>query len=87
MFPLSVVRLTKKGQITIPAALRRRMGWATGCLFEVQTGEAEVTIHAVRTVDELSGIFHDCVRGRKPLSDEEETLAFERAVAEEAADD
>ena len=54
-------------------------------MFEIQTGEGEVILHALRTIDELSGIFHDAVRGRRPLSDEEETLAYEQAVAEQVA--
>ena len=81
------VKVSEKGQITLPAAIRRKMGWGAGRELQVEAGEGEVVIRPLRTVDQLYGIFHECVRGRKPVSHEEETLAYERAVAEHVANE
>ena len=81
------VKVSEKGQITLPAALRRKMGWGAGRELHVEVGESEVVIRSLKTVAELRGIFHEYVRGRKPLSDEEETRLMEQAIAEHAANE
>jgi bifunctional DNA-binding transcriptional regulator/antitoxin component of YhaV-PrlF toxin-antitoxin module len=65
--------------------MRRKLGWAPECQLVIEAGEGKVVIHRLKTVEELSGIFHDAVRGRKPLSHEEETRIMEQAVAEQVA--
>jgi hypothetical protein len=51
----------------------------------VEIRGSEVVIRPLSIVDRLSGVFHEYVRGREPLSDEEETILMERAVAEQVA--
>lgn len=80
-------KLSEKGQITLPAAIRHKLGWTAGRHLQVEESDGEVIIRPLKTLDQLSGILHECVRGRKPLSDEEETLAYERAVAEQVANE
>ena len=79
------VKLWEDGRITLPAAIRRKLGWEAGREFQVEINGSAVVIHAIKTLDEVKGIFHEYVRGRKPLSDEEETILMERAVAEQVA--
>ncbi len=80
-------KLSEKGQITLPAAIRRKMGWTAGRELQVEVSESEVVIRSLKTLDELQGIFHEYVRSRKPLSHEEETRLMEQAVAEHVANE
>ena len=84
---MPITTLSEKGQITLPASVRRKLGWTAGRHLQVDESNGEVVIRPIRTIDELSGIFHEAVRGRKPLSIEEETVGYERAVAEHVANE
>ncbi len=81
------VRISDKGQITLPAAVRKRMGWTPGRELLVEVGEDEITLRALKTLSQLDGIFHKYVQGRKRGSWEAERRAMEQAVAEQVADE
>lgn len=61
------------------------MGWTPGRELQVEAGENEVTLRSLKTLDQLDGIFHKYVRGRKQLSWEAQRRAMEQAVAEQVA--
>ena len=78
--------VTRKGQVTIPVDIRRSLGIHEGdrVSFE-QVGDVVQIRRALDIVERTAGIFADARRGR-PLTIEEETEAFERAVAEEVVE-
>ena len=68
---LSMTRLTTKGQVVIPKAIRGRLRWQPGTRLRVETDGERVTLHPIRGssvvawLDEISG---SLTRG-DPLSD------------------
>jgi len=78
---LAVATITSKGQITIPAQVRSKLGIGAGDRIEfVETAQGQFSIVAAsRSVRELNGLFHD--RRRKPV-----TIAdMNAAIVERAA--
>jgi len=65
---LAVATITSKGQITIPAQVRSKLGIGAGDRIEfVETARGQFSIVAAsRSVRELNGLFHD--RRRKPVA-------------------
>ena len=58
--------ITQKGQITIPAPLRRQLGLKTGskCMFMVREGELVlIPVHKVMGVAELQTLFKENIEG------------------------
>lgn len=77
---MTTATLTSKGQITIPADVRRALGVQTGDrveFVEVQPGRFEL-VAATRSVRELKGLFGKPAR---PLSIDD----MNRVIAEQAA--
>ncbi len=65
---MPVVTLSSKGQIVLPAALRRRLGLAAGARLDVSEEDGCVTLRVARTVkavdvSSLAGIVKAPARG------------------------
>jgi len=78
-----VARVSNKGQITLAASARRKLGIAPNSQVEVILGEQEITIRPLKRVSELAGILS---RYAKPGDAEDwDTIReqTEKAVAEE----
>lgn len=56
--PMSTLTVSSKGQIVLPAAIRRRLGMGAGAKLEVVEGTDGVTLRVVRAVEknDLSGL-------------------------------
>jgi AbrB family looped-hinge helix DNA binding protein len=76
-----LTRVTRKGQITVPAEVRRALGLREGDRVAVllEDGQARIERRS-GVVARTAGIFRT---GRPPLSPEQEQEAFERGVAED----
>ncbi|MCA8974379.1 MAG: AbrB/MazE/SpoVT family DNA-binding domain-containing protein [Myxococcales bacterium] len=59
---MTTAKLTSKGQITLPAAMRRRLGLRPGDRVRVSLHEAGILIQPVegRFVDSLVGLGREC---------------------------
>lgn len=78
--------VSERGQITIPASVRRKLGWDTGRELEVALSEGEVVLRPVKTIAQLEGIFHQYA-GRRKVSWDAARREMEEAVAREVADE
>jgi antitoxin PrlF len=78
---MTAATITSKGQITIPAQVRAKMGVDSGDRIEfVDLGKGEFNIlPATRSVKELSGMLYR--KGRKPVSIEEMNGAIAKGAA------
>lgn len=78
---MAIATLTSKGQITIPARVRRALGLEAGDRVEfVEQGKAQFTIiAATRSVRELKGLFQG--KRSKPVSIEEMNAAIAKRAA------
>jgi AbrB family looped-hinge helix DNA binding protein len=84
---VSLARVSSKGQITLPAASRRKLGIVPNSTVEIVTGENEIVVRRRRSISELFGIFHDRLPPGEPLGWEEERRIMEEAVAREVANE
>jgi AbrB family looped-hinge helix DNA binding protein len=79
---MATATITSKGQITIPAKVRSKLGIETGDRIEfVDIGQGQFAIvAATRSIKELKGIFRG--RRKKPVSVEEMNRAVARHLSE-----
>jgi AbrB family looped-hinge helix DNA binding protein len=77
-------QVSDKGQITIPADVRRKLGLKAKSRVEIQAREDGLLIRPMKSIGELSGIFRDYAKGKTTDWSviREETM---RIVAEEVA--
>ena len=81
---MAIARISDKGQITLPAAARRKLGLKPRARVEVVTHETEIVIRPLRSISDVAGIFHEEAKG-KPTDWETIRSETERLVAEEVA--
>lgn len=81
---MPLAKVSNKGQITLPAAERRRLGIVPNSTVEVVAGDREIIIRPRRSIMELAGVFQAYAKG-KPTDWEQVRTEVERAVAEEVA--
>jgi len=79
---MTTARISNKGQITLPADARRRLGIEPLSNVEIEVRSAEIVIRVLRPVSEARGICRHYAEGK---SEDWETVRTqtERAVAEE----
>ena len=80
-------RVSSKGQITLPAEIRRKLSIEPNSRVDIVLRDAEIVIRPLKTVSELKGILRDHVRGRERLSWDEERRRMEELVAREVEDE
>jgi len=80
-----IVRVSQRGQITIPVAARRKLGIKPRSRVSVEVGEKEIVIRPVKSISELYGILRD--REGKPGDWESERAVAEAAVARQVEDE
>jgi len=81
---MSTAKVSSKGQITLPAAARRKLGIAPHSTVEVITRDDGIVIRPLRSVMELAGVLRPYSRG-KVMDWEAARTETERAVAREVA--
>ena len=81
---MTTARISDKGQITIPANLRRQFGMAAKTRVEIEPRDEGLLIKRVKSISELSGIFHEYAEGKTTDWDAIREEAM-RVVAKEVA--
>lgn len=78
------VQISDKGQITIPADVRRKLGLKAKSRVEIELRNDEAVIRRGKSISDLYGVFHEAARGK---TTDWETIRneTERIVAEEVA--
>lgn len=82
---MMIVTVSERGQISIPAAARKKLGIKPKSKVSIEIGEKEITIRPARSVREVYGIFAD--RSGRPADWEHERAVAEAAVASEVEDE
>lgn len=77
-----IARVTERGQISIPAAARKKLGIKPKSNVTLEVGENQIVIKPVKSILELGGILREYAKGKTTDWDtiREETM---RIVAEE----
>jgi AbrB family looped-hinge helix DNA binding protein len=81
---VTIAKISNKGQITLPAAIRRTLRLKAQSQVTVEVRDDEIVLRPLKSILDLEGIFHAYARPGKP-SWEEERREMERAVAEHVA--
>jgi len=79
---MTTANVSDKGQITIPARLRKRLGIKPGARVEIEDREDGLLIKPIKSISELSGAFHEYAKG-KPTDWETIRAETYRIMAEE----
>lgn len=61
---MMIVRISERGQISIPAAARRKLGMKPKSNVVIEVGENEITIKPMRSILEVAGIFSEYAQGK-----------------------
>lgn len=83
---MASVKVSSKGQITLPAAARRKLGIKPNMRLEVEVRDKEIAMRPVKSVLELGGIFREYAKG-KPTDWETIRAETMRAVVEEVVNE
>jgi AbrB family looped-hinge helix DNA binding protein len=75
------VRVNTRGQITIPAAVRRELGIVPGSQVEVEVRDGEIVLRRVKTVMEVAGSLSQYAKNAGGMSWHEMREVAERAAA------
>lgn len=75
--------VTRKGQITLPAGTRRRLGLDEGDRVSIEEREDYVIVRRAQNVADLTAGMMSQWAINPPLTPKEETEAFEQGVADE----
>ena len=82
---MTTITVSSTGRITIPAAMRRELGWGPGTRLWAEACGDEIVLRRMRSIKELEGIFaHHAILGR---THEREHEIFEKAVAREVMEE
>lgn len=79
--------ISNKGQITLPATVRRKLGIISNSQVELIVKEGEITIRPLKPVGELAGVLSRYARPGKSKHWDNIREQTEAAIAEEVADD
>lgn len=61
---MTSVRVSEKGQVTLPARVRRELGIKSRSQMEVEIKGGEIILRPIKSIMELSGILHEYAKGK-----------------------
>jgi len=83
---MTIAHVSEKGQITLPAVIRRKLGIRPQSRVEIVVRDGEIAIRPLKSIGDVAGIFRRSARSGPP-DWEAERAETERAVAREVADE
>lgn len=81
---MTLATISDKGQLTLPAQMRKRLGIKSRSKVEVDIRDGEIIIRPARTIRDVAGVFADYAKG-KPTDWAAIRDQMETAIAEEVA--
>lgn len=79
---MTMAIVSDKGQITLPAKVRKSLGIRAKSKVELHVRAGEIVIRPTRTIRDVGGIFRDAARG-KPTDWDQQLRAAAEGVAQE----
>ena len=83
---MSIVSISEKGQVTLPAGARRKLGIRPRSRVDIDVRGDEIVIRPVKSIRDVRGIFSECAQG-KSVDWEEVRRSTQAAVADEVSDE
>ena len=81
-----LLNVSNKGQVTLPAAVRRKLGIASDSQVELVLREGEITIRPLKRMSELAGVLSRYARKGRSQHCDAIRQQTEAAIAEEVVD-
>ena len=81
-----LLNVSNKGQVTLPAAVRRKLGIASDSQVELVLREGEITIRPLKRMSELAGVLSRYARKGRSQHYDAIRQQTEAAIAEEVVD-
>jgi AbrB family looped-hinge helix DNA binding protein len=79
---MTITSISERGQISIPVAMRKKLGIKPKSRVSVEAGDNEITIRPMKSISDVEGIFCKQVKGNKGSWDKAREVA-EQVVARE----
>jgi AbrB family looped-hinge helix DNA binding protein len=79
---MTIASVSERGQISIPSAIRKKLGIKLKSKVSVEVGDNEITIKPVKSISDVEGIFHKYAKGKKASWDKARKVA-QQVVARE----
>lgn len=79
---MTVVRVSERGQISIPAAARKKLGIKPKSRVRVEIRENEIIIKPMKSILELGGILREHAKGKTGDWDTQRAIAMEEVARE-----
>ena len=76
--------VSERGQVTLPAAARRKLGIKPSSRMEIVIGDKEIVLRPLRTIADVAGIFHQYTIGKSTDWETIRETAMEIMAAEVA---
>lgn len=83
---MATARISEKGQVTLPAQARRKLGIKPKSRVEIEVREDEIAIRPAKSIRDVMGIFEEYAKGRTEDWETVRTLT-EKAIAEQVANE
>ncbi len=83
---MAIALVSEKGQITLPAEARKRIGIKARSRVEVEVRGQEIVVRPLQSISDVAGVFREAARG-KSLDWKTIRAETERRVAEEVANE
>ena len=61
---MTIATISNRGQITLPASARKRLGIRPRSKLEVEVRDGEIVLRPLRTIKDVKGIFHEYTKGK-----------------------
>ena len=81
------VRVSDKGQITLPAAARRKLRLVPGTRLEVTVREEGIDLRPMKTIMDVAGIFQEEAKGKSTDWEVIRATTMKRVAEETAHED
>jgi AbrB family looped-hinge helix DNA binding protein len=79
---MTIANVSERGQISIPSAIRKKLGINLKSKVSVEVGDHEITIRPIKSISDVEGIFRKHAKGKKASWDKAREVA-EQVVARE----
>ena len=83
---MKIASVSERGQISIPAPMRKKLGIKPKSRVSVEVGDNEIVIRPMKSISDVEGIFRKYGEGRNAGWDKAREVA-EQSVAREVADE
>jgi AbrB family looped-hinge helix DNA binding protein len=81
-FHMTIASVSERGQISIPSAIRKKLGIRLKSKVSMEVGDHEITLRPIKSISDVEGIFHKVAKGKKASWDKAREAAAQVVARE-----